>query len=123
VQALAGIVLEKCLASGLIVPGFVACAGFHGGEDVREVGMDSTCFEDFLNTGFLSESFDLSDEIDFNAVFPGNVFGIFPDHVPESLGKLWVVKHHDLVYKQKLYHPFVVAVAEQCALKNYAVMT
>ena len=85
--------------------------------------MGAACFEDFLNAGFLSEGFDLSDGLDFNAVLQGNLFGIFPDHVPESLGKPWVVKHPDLVYKQKLCHPFVVAPAGQCALKNDAVIT
>ncbi len=52
-----------------------------------------------------------------------NMFGVFPDHVPESLSKLWVVKYPDLVYKQKLCHPFVVAPAGQCALEYDAVIT
>ena len=49
---------------------------------MHETGLGATCFDDFLNAGFLTEGFDLSDELDFNAVLLDNVFGVFPDYVP-----------------------------------------
>jgi hypothetical protein len=118
VEALAGIMFKKCFPRRLVMPGPIAGACLHGGEDMHELGLGTTSFQDFLNAVFLAEGVDLSDELDFDTVVLCDTLGVFTNRFPQRLGKLRIVEYPDLVHKQKLRHPFVEAPAGESALND-----
>jgi len=60
--------------------------------------------EDIPNTVFFSEIL-LPDELDLEAIFFGNPFGIAPQFISKGFGETWIVEDPNLIVAQESRHP------------------
>ena len=104
-QALAAIVFQKGPAGFLVVPGFVAGAGFQGREDMHQAGMAAAPVEDLLDTLLFAEVF-FADEIDFPTVGLREAFGMLSQFLPQRHGPLGVIENANIPLPQNRSHPF-----------------
>ena len=79
VETFALVKLKECLSRGLVMPGFISIALFHGGKDVDQPLGLSGFLNDLLNPVILAESPKLTNEFDFNAVFICDALGVCAD--------------------------------------------
>ena len=88
VETFALVKLKECLSRGLVMPGFISIALFHGGKDVDQPLGLSGFLNDLLNPVILAESPKLTNEFDFNAVFICDALGVCADLFRKRLGEI-----------------------------------
>ena len=120
VQTLAVIRSEIGFIGLLVMPWFVGLTRFHGREDMDKPWMSAPSAEDVTNAVFFSEIF-LSDKLNLQTVFLGDLLGIVAQLIPEGLGKTRVVEDLNFLEIQKAGHPFGVAESGKSSLDDDAV--
>lgn len=121
-QTLSGIILEGCLAGGLIVPGFVARAFLHCREDMDQAGLSPPFCQDLFDAVILTKGIDLSDELDLNIILGGDCLHMGADLLSQGIGKMRVVEDPDLVHVQKSCHATVEAPPREGTLDHHPVI-
>lgn len=79
-------------------------------------------FEDIPYAVFLSEVL-LSDELDIEAIFSGNILSIIPQFISKGFGKAGVVKNTDIVVAQETGHSLCIAEVRKRPLDNHTIKT
>jgi hypothetical protein len=113
---------KEGLVGLLVVPGLVGLTRLHGGEDMHEAGVIASGCEDIPNPVFLSEIL-LPDELDLEAIFSGNLFGIVPEFISKGFGEAWIIKETDVVVTQEAGHTLRKAELGQSSLDYHTVKT
>lgn len=99
VQATTRVGLDERLARTLVVPRPERRVALHRAEDVHQAGVRASRGHDRLDTIFLAERLDTTDELDLEVVLVGLLFGVVPDRLTQRLSELGEVEdaHTSLV--------------------------
>jgi hypothetical protein len=116
-QALAVIRLQVGLAAGLVVPGLVAHARFHGREDPHQSGVFPAFFQNLLDPFFLAEVA-LADELDLQPVVLRQALGVLAELLAEGFGEARIVEDADSLLVQVGGHAGGVTNLGKCAEQN-----
>ena len=100
VEALPVLVAQGGLPGSLVMPGGEGGTWLHGREDVDEAGLITSLLEDSPNAIFLAEGMDRPDELDLQAVLPGDPFSVLSDLVTQGLGEARIVEETNPVQPQ-----------------------
>jgi len=114
--------LKEGLVVLLVVPGLVGLTRLHGGKDMHQARVITSCCEDIPNPVFLSEIL-LPDELDLEAIFFGNPFGIVPQFISKGFGETWIVEDPNLIVAQESGHPLGVTELGQSSLDHHTIKT
>jgi hypothetical protein len=121
-EAFAGIIAKGCLASLLVIPGFITGARFHGRKDMHKTRMRPTLFHNSLDTGLFTKLLELADELNLNALLFGNTFSILPELFPKTLRELGIGEYLDALRIKKGTHPLVITPSRQGTLDNNSIV-
>ncbi len=88
VETFALVKLKECLPIGLVMPWFVSIALFHGRKDVDQPFGLSGFLNHFLNPVIFAESTQLTNELDFDAVFICDALCVCADLFSKGLGEI-----------------------------------
>ena len=97
VGTFAPVKLKECLPCGFIMPWLISIALFHGRKDMDQAFGFSGFPDDFLNPVIFTESPQLPDEFNFNAIFICNALGVRTDLFCKGLGEIRKIKNTDAV--------------------------
>ena len=97
------------------MPGGEGWAGLHGRENVDQARLITPLLEDGANAVFLAEGPDRANELDLQAVLPGDPFRVLSDLLSQRLGKAGVVEETDSVPTQVVGHALRKADAHERA--------
>ena len=114
VQTLATVRLEIGVTRGLVVPGPVGRAGFHGTEDMHQTGLAATRGQERLNPIFLAKVL-LADVLDGQVGRLRHRFGGGPNLGPQGLCPLGVIEDPRVVGIQITRHAFGITQLTQAA--------
>jgi hypothetical protein len=103
VQAFAAVAFEICFAGLFVVPGLVAGTRFHGREDMDKAGLRAA-FSDNLLDALLLAKILFADKINGKVILGSNLFGVFPEVLPERHCPLGIVEYADILQLQKQRH-------------------
>ena len=88
VETFALVKLKECLPIGLVMPWFISIALFHGRKDVDQPFGLSGFLNHFLNPVIFAESTQLTNELDFDAVFICDALCVCADLFSKGLGEI-----------------------------------
>lgn len=103
VQAFAAVAFEERFAGLFVVPGLIAGTRFHGREDMDKTGLRAALSDNLLDALLLAKIL-FANEVDGKAVLTGNLFGVFPEVLPERHRPLGIVEYADVALPQKQCH-------------------
>jgi len=122
VETAAGIILEKGLMGGLVMPGLVSRACLHRRKDVDQPRMISPFLEDFLNPILFAERVDLADEFDGKTVVVSQSLHVLTDLIPVRGRPLLIIEDSNIVPIEEACHCLGMADVWQSSLYNNSVI-
>ena len=121
-QTFAAVRPQEGVMRALVVPGFIAVAGFHRRDDMHQARMVATPCE-YLGDDVLLADVALGDVFDRDACSAGQLGSAGADAIPERFGKPRIVEDADALCPEKRRHTLCVADPRQCAGDNDPVIT
>ena len=120
VQASAVVRQQICLPGVLVAPRLVDGARFHGREDTHQPRTISAFCKDLLYPIFLPH-IPFAQELDLDAVFGSQPFGVLAKLIPERFGKARIIEDPDLSLVQARGHSLRVADLRKRAEDEHAI--
>jgi hypothetical protein len=122
-QAFPTIGFQEGLAGGLVMPGLIRGARFHGRENMDEPGMPPALVENGLEAIFFPELFQFADKLDLKAMLLGDRLRMGPDPISEGISKPGIIEDADAPQVQEGGHPGGITEPWQRALDDDTVET
>ena len=122
-QAFAVVRLQIGSVVGLVMPGFITTAWFHGRQNAYHARLFSALVQDGLDPILFAETLAAAHELDLQAVFGGDALHVFPQAVAQGLRPLGVVEDWDMLRMEELGHALCIAPSGHRSLDDDPVVT
>src|ERR1700722_14850661 len=87
------------------MPGFVAPAGLHGGQDTHHAGMLAAFLQNRLHPVFFPKALLAPDELDLHPIFGSDSLHVFAQAIAQRFGPLRVIENPDPLLVEVCGHP------------------
>lgn len=121
-QTLARTTLKKRAASGLVVPGLVAGAGFHRREDAHQPLLLTALHDNLAHPSFFT-NVAVAQMLDGKPRLFGQRLGVLTDLIPQRLRPAGIVKNTDALDPQITAHSIGIADTRDGAADHHPIQT